>query len=171
MQIQQVGGASSQSGQAPVTPTVPRSATMTNLAPPSARPNTSHQRAMTNLDPNAAPWMQQTMQSLFVPSAHAPGTSYAPSIAPSERSNVGQPGRYRPVTHVPADKSRTASMSGALQDWNENKLASSTIKTVKKSGNRSDDDDEEGWEAMKRKREQKKSKWKSKKEVPSILGF
>lgn len=173
MQIQQTGGASSQSGHTPIAPTLPRSSTMTNLPPPTppGRPATSQQRAMTTLDPNAAPWIQQSGQAPFLTLPHLPGANYAPSIAPSERSNIGQPGRYRPVTHIPTDKSRATTMSGALQDWNENKLASSTIKMVKKSGNLSDDDDEEGWEAMKRQREQKKSTWKSKKDVSSIIGF
>lgn len=43
---------------------------------------------------------------------------YAPSIAPSERSNVGQPSRYRPVTNnaggSQARNSRTNTMSGAV---------------------------------------------------------
>ncbi|KAI9745545.1 MAG: hypothetical protein M1818_001079 [Claussenomyces sp. TS43310] len=174
MQLQNSGGAApSMNGQAPAIPGMPRPSTVHNLAPPIARPNTSHQRAMSTLDPNAAPWMQQGMpgQPTFAPSTHTQGSHYAPSIAPSERSNIGQPGRYRAVSQTPVDKSRTNTMSGALQDWSENKLGSSTIKTVKKKGNVSDDDDEEGWEAMKRKREQKKSTWKSKKDVSSIIGF
>jgi len=59
-------------------------------------------------------------------------------------------------------------MSGALQDWSENKHPSATIKVVKKSGNASDEDDEEGWEAMRQKREKKKSMWKSKKDLGGI---
>ena len=45
------------------------------------------------------------------------GPGYAPSIAPSERSNVGQPSRYRPVTPAAplnnARSSRTNTMSNA----------------------------------------------------------
>jgi len=93
---------------------------------------------------------------------------YTPSIAPSERSNVGMPGRYRPVSQYPADKSRTSTMSGALQDWSEKQPGLSTVKAVKKSGNVSDEDDEEGWEAMRQKREKKKSMWKSKKDVSGM---
>ena len=64
-------------------------------------------------------------------------------------------------------------MSGALQGW-ENKNGSSTIKPVKTSGNISDEDDEEGWEEMAKKREKKKSLWKTKKDnngFKDLLGF
>jgi len=104
---------------------------------------------------------------MFAPSVR--GNDYTPSVAPSERSNVGMPGRYRPVSLLPAaDKSRTNTMSGALQDWSDNKSGSTTVRAIKKSGNASDEDDEEGWEAMKQKREKKKSVWKSKKDINGI---
>lgn len=137
-----------------------------------------HQRAMSMMDTNAAPWQQQNSQrnTMFAPSVHIPGNQYAPSIAPSERSNVGLPGRYRPVSQYPGadNKSRTASMSGALQDWSDPKHSSVTVKAVKKTGNVSDEDDEEGWAAMKQKREKKKSKWRSKKNeggFSDLLGY
>ncbi|TVY38957.1 hypothetical protein LSUB1_G003527 [Lachnellula subtilissima] len=130
---------------------------------PHLRPTSSHQRAMTMLDPNAAPWMQNGHGSLYAPSMNGQG-GYTPSIAPSERSNIGLPGRYRPVTHTPAadNKSRTSTMTGALQGW-ENKNSTATVKAVKKSGNEEEEEDEEGWEEMKKKREKKKSKWRTKK--------
>ncbi len=127
------------------------------------RPGSSHGRTMSMLDPNAAPWQQGQRNTMYAPSFNAGG--YAPSIAPSERSNVGLPGRYRPVSHyAAADKSRAATMSGAIQDWSDAKQGATTVKAVKKSGDASDEDDEEGWEAMKQKREKKKSTWKSKKD-------
>ena len=132
------------------------------------RPTSSHQRPMTMLDPNAAPWMRQG-GSMYAPSLNVTGAGYAPSIAPSERSNVGLPGRYRPVSHVPAadNRSRASTMSGALQGW-ESKNGSSTIKTVKKSGNVSDEDDEEGWEEMAKKRAKKKSLWRAKRDTNGL---
>ena len=135
---------------------------------PHLRPVSSHQRAMTMMEPNAAPWTRQG-GSMYTPSFHVPGAGYAPSIAPSERSNVGLPGRYRPVSHVPPadNKSRASTMSGALQGW-ENKNPSATIKTVKKSGNVSDEDDEEGWEEMAKKREKKKSLWRTKRDTNGL---
>lgn len=131
---------------------------------PMLRPGSSHQRAMSMLDPNSAPWMQQGgMQQggMYAPSMHGQG-GYTPSIAPSERSNVGLPGRYRPVSHMPQasdSKSRASTMTGALGGW-EARNGQTTIKPVKKEAE--DDDDEEGWEEMKKKRQQKKSLWKSK---------
>jgi hypothetical protein len=140
---------------------------------PSLRPVSSHQRAMTMLDPNSAPWLPQG--PLYTPSIRNSGVGYAPSIAPSERSNIGLPGRYRPVSQAPLqdNKSRASTMSGALQGW-ENKNVSSTIKPVKTSGNVSDEDDEEGWEEMAKKREKKKSLWRTKKDtngLKDLIGF
>lgn len=139
---------------------------------PSLRPQSSNQRAMTMMDPNSTPWMLPV--SNYAPSIRNSGAGYAPSIAPSERSNIGLPGRYRPVSHAPpADKSRASTMSGALQGW-ENKNGSTTIKPVKTSGNVSDEDDEEGWEEMAKKREKKKSLWRTKKDTngfKDLLGF
>jgi len=131
------------------------------------RPGSSHQRSMSMLDPNPAPWMNQMNHGgmkqggLYAPSMQGQG-GYTPSIAPSERSNVGLPGRYRPVSQMPQPldaRSRTSTMTGALGGW-ESRNAQSTIKPVKKEAD--DDDDEEGWEEMQKKRQQKKSLWKSK---------
>ena len=140
---------------------------------PSLQPSSSHQRAMMMMDPNSAPWIMP-QGSMYAPSVRNSGAGYAPSIAPSERSNIGLPGRYRPVSHAPPvdNKSRASTMSGALQGW-ENKNGSSTIKPVKTSGNVSDEDDEEGWEEMAKKREKKKSLWRTKKDngFKDLLGF
>jgi hypothetical protein len=99
---------------------------------------------------------------------------YTPSIAPSERSNIGLPGRYRPVSQMPAAAApdphrRTNTMSGALGRWDDPK-GKSTINVVSATGDGSDDDDEEGWEAMKAKRDKKRSMWKSKKGLGSDFG-
>jgi len=58
-------------------------------------------------------------------------------------------------------------MSGALQGW-ENKNGQATVKAVKKSANIEDEDDEEGWEEMAKKREKKKTLWKSKKDSSGL---
>ena len=139
------------------------------------RPGSTHQRAMTMMDPNSAPWRN----TMYSPSVQ--GNGYAPSIAPSERSNVGLPGRYRPVSHAPPPQAHqnhmrsSTMMSGALSNW-ENKNPTSTIRAVKKTGNASDEDDEEGWEEMAKKRKEKKSMWRTKKDKDSnglkdFLGF
>jgi hypothetical protein len=133
------------------------------------RPDSAMQpRTMSMLEPAGLPWMQQTPG--YAHSVRAQGEGYAPSIAPSERSNVGLPGRYRPVSHMPAtdNKSRasTTSMSGAIQGW-DSKNASTTIKTVQKVDN-DDEDDDEGWAEMQKKREKKRSLWKSKKDTNGL---
>ncbi|KAK4155367.1 hypothetical protein C8A00DRAFT_13605 [Chaetomidium leptoderma] len=125
-------------------------------------------RTMSMVQPSSASWIQPTQSAAgFAPSIRIQAGAYAPSIAPSERSNIGLPGRYRPVSHVPPPAAPTghlrksSTMSGAIQHPSI---------SVTKSGSASDDDDEEGWEAMKAKREKKKSLWRSKKSVGDDIG-
>lgn len=124
-----------------------------------------HMRTMSMVQPSSGSWIQPMPG--YAPSIRVQGEGYAPSIAPSERSNIGLPGRYRPVSHVPTIDPirRTSTMTGALGGWDEpqkSTLAPSPSPAAQ-SGNHSDDDDEEGWAAMKEKREKKKSLWKTKK--------
>ncbi|KAI9053455.1 hypothetical protein LZ554_002413 [Drepanopeziza brunnea f. sp. 'monogermtubi'] len=162
MQLMTTGGQSNSPTQmlSPVENQRPGSAQQTR--PGSAHlQGASHQRAMTLLDPNAVPWMNSGGGSQYSPSQGG----YAPSIAPSERSNVGLPGRYRPVSQAPPqvqhNNARTSTMSGALHGWGD--LNGVTIKAAKKPAHVSDEDDDEAWAAMKQKREQKKSIWRTKK--------
>ncbi|KAK3695200.1 hypothetical protein B0T22DRAFT_438225 [Podospora appendiculata] len=126
---------------------------------PSVRGDAQY-RTMSMVQPSSASWIQP-LPSLSFPS-NLQGGGYAPSIAPSERSNIGLPGRYRPVSHAPplqpvgpGHLRKSSAMSGAIQPNVH----------VTKSGNASDDDDEQGWEAMKAKREKKKSLWRTKKSI------
>ncbi|KAI9788670.1 MAG: hypothetical protein M1816_006721 [Peltula sp. TS41687] len=156
-----------------------------------------HQRSMSMLDPGMSfpnPQLPNTPQPFqYIPSfrLQAPNQPYAASIAPSERSNVGLPSRYRPVStgsssavekqDVGAPRASTFT-SGTLKDWDARREGSSpamvkpaTAAEAKPaaSGGKppsDDDDDEEGWEEMKRKREKTKSKWKFKKEKESGAG-
>lgn len=135
-------------------------------------PQQQQPRAMSMLSPAmAGQWAQPGHRQSFAPSlmpsvmngALAPPQGYSPSIAPSERSNVGQPSRYRPVSMAPVDEasergSRASTMSSATA-LNGHKQA--TVKAVKSAG--SDDDDEQGWEEMRRRKEQKKGVWKGQK--------
>ncbi|KAK8055380.1 hypothetical protein PG993_000607 [Apiospora rasikravindrae] len=126
----------------------------------------SAMRTMSMVQPSSSSWIQPPNGG-FTPSIRIQGAGYAPSIAPSERSNIGLPGRYRPVSSMaPLDgHSRTQTMSGALPTLS--KLSGET-----KVGNDDDDDDddEKGWEELKAKREKKKSLWKAKKSFGSELG-
>jgi hypothetical protein len=139
-----------------------RSSTMTNLKPPGYA------------------------GSMYDYSLSAPNGGYTPSIAPSERSNVGMPSRYRPVT-TEGSGSRTASMTSqsGMQNFakknastgsflNPNNIAASngsnvprtTIKVIDKpkGSPRSpqprpdEEDDDEGWAQLRKKREERKKR-------------
>lgn len=111
--------------------------------------------------------VQPSSSSMMSPHHGAPSirgsfAGYAPSIAPSERSNIGLPGRYRPVSQAPPPPAhghvRASTMSGGLSDWDDDKRKS-MVQLVSKAGDGSDDD-EQGWEAMRAKREKKRSLWR-----------
>ncbi|KAJ2967513.1 hypothetical protein NUW58_g10432 [Xylaria curta] len=125
-------------------------------------------RTMSMVQPSSASWIQQPPQPNYIPSIHLQGGGYAPSIAPSERSNIGLPGRYRPVSSIGFDKpGRTSTMSAAIPHVHSKLQVESRASPIMKDD---DDDDEEGWAAMKAKREQKKSLWRSKKSFGADIG-
>ncbi|KAG9248431.1 hypothetical protein BJ878DRAFT_36294 [Calycina marina] len=183
MQMMSQGGGP-QNGQLPPPPQIdmknfqrPNSSHGIPSASQIPSPGSSHQRAMSMLDPNATSWMQQGMPpgGMYAPTINGQAGAYTPSIAPSERSNVGLPGRYRPVSHMPApdNKSRASTMTG-LNNW-DTKTLQPIVKTVLRQPV-DDEDDEEGWEEMNKKRQQRKSLWKSKKEssnngLKDLLGY
>lgn len=135
----------------------------------SMRPD-MHGRTMSMVQPSSASWLQQP-QAGYAGSIR--GQGYAPSIAPSERSNIGLPGRYRPVSHIPAastttpEPNRKSYMSGALGNSGENQTPKADDRSsFRKSTTKEDEeeDEEEGWAAMKAKRDQrKKSTWRLRK--------
>ncbi|KXJ95933.1 hypothetical protein Micbo1qcDRAFT_29959 [Microdochium bolleyi] len=121
-------------------------------------------RTMSMVQPSSASWIQPP-QPGYAPSIRVQG-GYTPSIAPSERSNVGLPGRYRPVSSMPVvdPMGRTSTMSGALSSLPQQPMRDNTRSPLANKGNDDeDDDDEQGWEAMKQKREKKKGLWRTKK--------
>ena len=134
-------------------------------------------RTMSTLTPNMAPWGKPPSA---VPSIFGGGRAqgYAPSIAPSERSNVGLASRYRPVSIAPdtvrgpPDRSST-STSSIFQPWTSTDAGRRSpgtptineippcVKSPEKAPN--DEDDDQGWTEMAKKRDMKKSSWKLKK--------
>lgn len=146
------------------------------LEPPSLDPRGDmHGRTMSMVQPSSASWLQPP-QPGYAGSIRAQGDGYAPSLAPSERSNVGLPGRYRPVSHIPMasgttpDHIRTSTMSGTLSPFSEsqtvravNSSPSKTSSVNKSARVEADDDEEEGWAAMKAKRDNRKSTWRIRK--------
>lgn len=127
--------------------------------PPS--PGAPGQRSMSTLNPGMANWNQRP-NSYFPTTNGNGGPSYAPSLAPSERSHIGLAPRYRPVSTIGVDK---------YEDWKRSStFTAGTIRPVLSGKGPAEstvavdeDDDDEGWKEMKAKRDHKKSKWKLKK--------
>ncbi|KAG6002141.1 hypothetical protein E4U21_003438 [Claviceps maximensis] len=125
--------------------------------------------------------VQPSSSSFMAPLGHGispirgPSGVYTPSIAPSERSNVGLPGRYRPVSQAGVPSSlgqhlRSNTISGDLSNWSDEK-SKSTAKNLSSPGEGSDDDDEQGWEAMNARREKKRSLWRGKRNTADDLNI
>ncbi|POS78028.1 hypothetical protein DHEL01_v203576 [Diaporthe helianthi] len=138
-----------------------------------------HGRTMSMVQPSSSSWLQAP-QPGYAGSIRQQTNGYTPSIAPSERSNVGLPGRYRPVSQMPSpgpaiitpDHTRQSSMmASTLSPFGDSQTlrpvgANSPKKSDASKSSASedaDDDDEEGWAAMKAKRDKKKSSWKTRK--------
>ncbi|KAL8730450.1 MAG: hypothetical protein Q9166_004088 [cf. Caloplaca sp. 2 TL-2023] len=145
---------------------------MSHSAPSSpALVQQQQQRAMSMMSPNLSPqWPPHKSASPSIMSGALGPQGYAPSIAPSERSNIGQPSRYRPVSIAPIDEhSRPMSRSSnnllqpGLSDGKSTVSATGKTSPVPPKKVPSDDDDEDGWEEMKKKREQKATTWRHKK--------
>jgi hypothetical protein len=173
-----------------------------NMRPMSLAPGASSQydqRTLSMLDPNVS--TRRTGSPMPPPSSNTfrPNTangSYAPSIAPSERSNAGMASRYRPVSVMHGgdpghlnrgwseenrpNKAVLASQPRA-QLPKSTSLATVTIRPVstdtqplsgsggKKAHAGSDDeDDDDAWAEMMKKRDKKKSSWKMKRATSSL---
>jgi hypothetical protein len=82
-----------------------------------------------------------------MPNYMGPGAGYTPSIAPSERSNIGLSARYRPVVHN--SDAHSAGTSMTLQASNgANANAPATIKGIIKPVRQPTADDDEDWSKM-----------------------
>lgn len=141
-----------------------------------------HQRTMSMMEPlplfqgpgyASSVALSQRGPGLMPPGGLMPPSGYTPSIAPSERSTVGLPSRYRPVSYAPpntAPSGRTSTLvSGVGHDWKKGAGPSH----LKNSGADSDEDDESAWEALEKKKKEKKDGWKKRKEtgLKGILNF
>lgn len=94
--------------------------------PPTRTPQVDH-RTLSMLDSNMPhPWDGSPMP--FNPASNnrastMTGQGYAPSIAPSERSNIGMASRYRPISTVQPepgfDKRASTFTSSTLKPWND----------------------------------------------------
>lgn len=161
---------------------------------PAATGSQGGQRALSMLNP------QSSRVNTGPPMAYAagglrPGTpagqSYVPSIAPSERSNVGAGPRYRPMSAMQPEQgsSLVPPMSKPWNDENQRSTVSlvnpsapsATVRPVSSAGfsisasrpqqaatAEDDEDDDEGWAELMKKRESKKSNWKTKRESSNL---
>ncbi|KAK6334153.1 hypothetical protein TWF696_002655 [Orbilia brochopaga] len=111
------------------------------------------------LSPGYAGSVYGHSRSSTLPTYMQPG--YTPSIAPSERSNIGQPSRYRPVTYQAG--SGNSSIGGGGRS---NTLTSAVPGTgLKASVTKDDSDDEDGWAELGKKKKEKQENWRRKKET------
>ncbi|PWY77165.1 hypothetical protein BO94DRAFT_604299 [Aspergillus sclerotioniger CBS 115572] len=154
------------------------------------------QRTLSMLDPNVSSRLNSAPIP-YVSGGLRPGTpagqGYAPSIAPSERSNVGLAPRYRPVSTLQPDLG-IASSPSMSKPWNDENRKSSFSATAPAGSHMSrmtvrpttsdsktinlskpnigteldDEDDDEGWAEMMKKRENKRNNWRMKKETSSF---
>lgn len=85
------------------------------------------QRTLSMLDPSMSRWNTNRPASFFPDGGNRPGTQqgqgYAPSIAPSERSNIGRASRYRPVSTAQPEQQpnmrASTFTSSTLKPWND----------------------------------------------------
>jgi hypothetical protein len=130
----------------------------------------SQPRTMSMVGSGSAPWLHGMPQPGYSPSIRAQGMGYAPSIAPSERSNVGLPGRYRPVSQAPPPMphaNKRTSTAPNLTTYASQKTVSAA---AAKPAADDDDDDDRAWANMKAKRDKKRSIWRSKKTLGVDVG-
>ena len=85
-------------------------------------------RAMSMLTPGSQPWNRASMAPSRASGARASvfggqgaamsfnNSAYAPSITPSERSNLGQPSRYRPLSIAPGADDRMSTIGVGASD-------------------------------------------------------
>lgn len=135
-----------------------RSMTMLN-PPPQWNDNAQQQRSntMSNLQPPGY------AGSMYGFSMQGPSAGYTPSIAPSERTNIGMPSRYRPVMmDGSGSNSRTQTMT--TEGPTQASTQGSTIRVIDKPRGApkasqpymEDEDEEEGWAVMRKRRQERK---------------
>lgn len=119
------------------------------------------QRAKSMMDPQLPAWNRSSSglgQLAGLGGGLSAPTSYAPSIAPSERSNLGMAPRYRPVSlgppsHANRSATMTSSVPRSMPQQQPSKPAHTniTVRTVA-----DEDEDECAWAEMKRQRDAKR---------------
>ncbi|KAF3934054.1 hypothetical protein ABW19_dt0204042 [Dactylella cylindrospora] len=122
-------------------------------------PGMMGQQPGVGLSPGYAGSVYGHNRSSTMPTFMQPG--YTPSIAPSERSNIGQPSRYRPVTYQGGSGNSSAGGGGRTGT-----MTSGVPPNLKSPlAKREDSDDEDGWAEMDKKKKEKKETWRKKRET------
>lgn len=157
-----------------------RSMTMMQPPPQWGDNGAAHGRSNT-MGSNSRPMGYAGSVYNFNLSAPTPTPGYTPSIAPSERSNVGMPSRYRPVSTMEANgaNSRSQTMGSNMDAVRQSAVGpshlggassapKSTIRVIDKPKgtpksptprhSADDEDDDEGWAQLRAKREARKTK-------------
>jgi hypothetical protein len=170
MQMFQMGGPMPQGMPMPGLPqSRPMSVADQNSNRQSMAPSTLYGRTMSFMGPAPTMFLNQratpgasgarSIRGMSLSNYGAPG--YTPSIAPSERSNIGQPSRYKPVNFGDGGSTVTAGSAPRLSQsqplpGNEKKKSgflSAVMHQGKKSISRAqNDDDEEEWGTARRRR-------------------
>jgi len=91
-----------------------RAMSMTNLSANWANPEHMQQQRSSTMGSNAVlnkPGHAGSVYGMNL-TANGPGAGYTPSIAPSERSNVGMPSRYRPVSTMDGQENQAQAGAG-----------------------------------------------------------
>jgi hypothetical protein len=114
------------------------------------RPPLHQTRTMSMVGPRAhmPPRAMTMMDMQYPPSMFASqNPNYTPSIAPSERSNLGQPGRYRPVNTAKFNDGGSTITAGSTYQPSNPDFLSATIHAGKRSHAAAQpaEDEEEGW--------------------------
>ncbi|KAK6530028.1 hypothetical protein TWF694_003402 [Orbilia ellipsospora] len=130
-------------------------------------PGMLNQQPGAGLSPGYAGSVYGHNRSSTLPNFLQPG--YTPSIAPSERSNIGQPSRYRPVTYQTGSGGSSAGGAGRTGTL----VSAAPPSGLKTQMAKDDTDDEDGWAEMGKKKQAKKETWRKKKEggIRSVLNF
>jgi len=138
---------------------LPQNRPMSMASHNGSRPQFSQSRTMSMA---AGPRPQQqlrTMSMLNPPPMMGFGTDapYPPSVAPSERSNIGNPSRYKSVSNAKLGTDGGSTITSASQAPTNSNFLSATIHRGKKASSSPAADDDEDWSSHANRRHTRRS--------------
>ncbi|WAO92189.1 Hypothetical protein NCS54_00968500 [Fusarium falciforme] len=130
------------------------------------RVNMSTHRPGTMYTPSIAP---SERSNVGLPSRYRPGTVYTPSIAPSERSTVGLPSRYRPVSKAASqrgiDTNTPTKETSSINSYLGATGGDTTSVTQSGSSGFGSGQSEQGTRVKKEKKDKRRAMWMGKRET------